>query len=127
MIDYEKIVAEDGKRLVMFGKWAGYAGFINILHGLGLRLLALGHHTPFLHIALAHNYSDSHMAINALRDCGYEIALNRLPRSLGPLVFVFTGSGNVSQGAQELFEHLPHEFVDATTLPKVAMKGRMFN
>jgi hypothetical protein len=50
----------------MFGRWAGYAGFIDILHGLGLRLLALGHHTPFLHIALAHNYSDSHMAINAV-------------------------------------------------------------
>lgn len=32
----------------MFGKWAGYAGTIDILHGLGLRLLALGHHTPFL-------------------------------------------------------------------------------
>lgn len=26
----------------------GVAGMINILHGLGLRLLALGHHTPFM-------------------------------------------------------------------------------
>lgn len=26
----------------------GIAGMINILHGLGLRLLALGHHTPFM-------------------------------------------------------------------------------
>lgn len=48
-------------------------------------------------------------------------------RSLGPLVFVFTGSGNVSRGAQELFEHLPHEYVDASTLPKVAQKGRKFS
>uniref|UniRef100_A0A7E4ULH5 Saccharopine dehydrogenase n=1 Tax=Panagrellus redivivus TaxID=6233 RepID=A0A7E4ULH5_PANRE len=125
LIDYEKINNNDGKRLVMFGKWAGYAGFINILHGLGLRLLALGHHTPFLHIALAHNYRDSHMAINAVRDCGYEIALNRMPRSLGPLIFVFTGTGNVSQGAQELFSHFPHEFVDPVTLPKVARKGQL--
>uniref|UniRef100_A0A914EBA5 Saccharopine dehydrogenase (NAD(+), L-glutamate-forming) n=1 Tax=Acrobeloides nanus TaxID=290746 RepID=A0A914EBA5_9BILA len=125
LIDYEKIVDSKGRRMVMFGKWAGYAGFINILHGLGLRLLALGHHTPFLHIALAHNYSDSHMAINALRDCGYEIALGRLPRSLGPLVFVFTGTGNVSQGAQELFEQFPHEYVDPHTLPKVATKGQL--
>ncbi|KAJ1350331.1 hypothetical protein KIN20_006098 [Parelaphostrongylus tenuis] len=125
LIDYEKIVDENGKRLVMFGKWAGNAGFIDILHGLGLRLLALGHHTPFLHIGLAHNYSDSHTAINALRDIGYEIALGKMPRSLGPLVFVFTGSGNVSQGAQELFLHLPHEFVDVATLPKVAQKGEL--
>ncbi|KHN75471.1 Alpha-aminoadipic semialdehyde synthase, mitochondrial [Toxocara canis] len=124
LIDYEKIVDAQGRRLVMFGRWAGYAGFIDILHGLGLRLLALGHHTPFLHIGLAHNYRDSHMAINALRDAGYEIALNNMPRSLGPLVFVFTGTGNVSQGAQQLFEHLPHEYVDVSTLPMVSQKGR---
>ncbi|KAI6224429.1 hypothetical protein M3Y99_01399800 [Aphelenchoides fujianensis] len=104
LIDFEKICTEDGNRLVMFGKWAGYTGFIDILHGLGLH---------------------SHMAINAVRDCGYEIALNRLPHSLGPLIFVFTGTGNVSQGAQELFKHLPHEFVDASTLPMVAKKGHM--
>ncbi|PIO65009.1 alanine dehydrogenase/PNT domain protein, partial [Teladorsagia circumcincta] len=79
LIDYEKIVNSKGKRLVMFGKWAGNAGFIDILHGLGLRLLALGHHTPFLHVGLAHNYSDSHSAINALRDIGYEIALDKMP------------------------------------------------
>ncbi|PIC37692.1 hypothetical protein B9Z55_016231 [Caenorhabditis nigoni] len=125
LLDYEKIVDDKGKRLVMFGKWAGNAGFIDILHGIGLRLLALGHNTPFLHMGLAHNYNDSHMAINALRDIGYEIALDRMPRSLGPLIFVFTGSGNVSQGARELFEHLPHEYVDVATLPKVAQKGQL--
>lgn len=37
-----------GKRVVAFGKYAGVAGMINILHGLGVRLLALGHHTPFM-------------------------------------------------------------------------------
>ena len=29
---------------------------IDILHGVGVRLLALGHHTPFMHIGMAHNY-----------------------------------------------------------------------
>jgi alpha-aminoadipic semialdehyde synthase len=53
--------------------------------------------------------------------------LNRLPHSLGPLVFVFTGTGNVSQGAQDFFKHLPHEFVDPSTLPKVAKKGGKFS
>ena len=32
-----------------------------------------------------------------IRDAGYEIALGMMPPSLGPLTFVFTGSGNVSQ------------------------------
>ena len=48
LIDYEKMVNSKGRRQVAFGKYAGVAGMINILHGLGLRLLALGHHTPFM-------------------------------------------------------------------------------
>lgn len=48
LIDYEKIIDENGQRQVAFGKYAGVAGMVNILHGLGLRLLALGHHTPFM-------------------------------------------------------------------------------
>lgn len=42
------MVDEKGQRVVAFGKYAGVAGMINILNGLGLRLLALGHHTPFM-------------------------------------------------------------------------------
>ncbi|XP_023384649.1 alpha-aminoadipic semialdehyde synthase, mitochondrial isoform X3 [Pteropus vampyrus] len=48
LIDYEKMVDHRGIRVVAFGQWAGVAGMINILHGMGLRLLALGHHTPFM-------------------------------------------------------------------------------
>lgn len=105
---------EKGQRVVAFGKYAGVAGMVNILHGLGLRLLALGHHTPFMvrtkniliydnkfpnfqHIGPAHNYRSSSMARQAIRDAGYEISLGMMPKSIGPLTFVFTGSGNVSQ------------------------------
>lgn len=48
LVDYERIVDDQGARLVAFGKYAGVVGMINILHGLGLRFLALGHHTPFM-------------------------------------------------------------------------------
>ena len=51
-----------GQRVVAFGKFAGIAGMIDILHGIGLRMLALGHHTPFMHIGPAHNYRNSHHA-----------------------------------------------------------------
>ncbi|GAB6020684.1 hypothetical protein CHUAL_003353 [Chamberlinius hualienensis] len=123
LIDYEKMVDNNGQRVVAFGKWAGVAGMINILHGLGLRLLALGHHTPFMHIGPAHNYRNSGMARQAIRDAGYEIALGMMPKSIGPLTFVFTGSGNVSQGAQEMFAELPHEYVSPDMLKKVAERG----
>jgi alpha-aminoadipic semialdehyde synthase len=52
LLDYEKLADERGQRLVAFGKYAGVAGMVNILHGLGLRLLALGHHTPFMVITI---------------------------------------------------------------------------
>ncbi|XP_040063451.2 alpha-aminoadipic semialdehyde synthase, mitochondrial isoform X2 [Ixodes scapularis] len=123
LIDYERMCDENGARVVAFGKYAGKAGMINILHGLGLRLLALGHHTPFMHIGPAHNYRNSGMAKQAVRDAGYEIALGMMPRSIGPLTFVFTGTGNVSQGAQDVFEDLPCEWVDPKDLPEVAEQG----
>ena len=55
------------------------------------------------HVGPAHNYRNSGMGMQAVRDAGYEIALGMMPRSIGPLSFVFTGSGNVSQvcGAQK--------------------------
>ncbi|XP_041348560.1 alpha-aminoadipic semialdehyde synthase, mitochondrial-like isoform X2 [Gigantopelta aegis] len=123
LIDYEKMVDSEGQRVVAFGKYAGVSGMINILHGMGLRLLALGHHTPFMHIGPSHNYRNTEMARQAVREAGYEIALGRMPKSLGPLTFVFTGSGNVSQGAQEVFQELPHEYIEPEYLPKVARQG----
>ena len=36
-VDYEKMEDATGKRVVAFGKYAGIAGMIDILHGLGLR------------------------------------------------------------------------------------------
>lgn len=50
LIDYEKMCDAKNQRLVAFGRYAGIAGMINIMHGLGLRLLALGHHTSFINI-----------------------------------------------------------------------------
>jgi alpha-aminoadipic semialdehyde synthase len=125
LMDYEKLMDEKGQRVVAFGKMAGIAGTVNILHGLGLRLLALGHHTPFMHIGPAHNYRHSSMAKQAVRDAGYDIALGLLPKSIGPLTVVFTGSGNVSQGSQEIFQELPYEYVAPEMLKKAAEHGSL--
>lgn len=123
LIDYEKMVDPNGFRIVAFGQWAGVAGMINILHGLGLRFLALGHHTPFMHIGMAHNYRNVSQAIQAVRDCGYEISLGLMPKSIGPLTFVFTGTGNVSKGAQDIFNELPCEYVEPHELKEVSETG----
>ncbi|XP_051007819.1 alpha-aminoadipic semialdehyde synthase, mitochondrial isoform X2 [Acomys russatus] len=123
LIDYEKMVDHRGSRIVAFGQWAGVAGMINILHGMGLRLLALGHHTPFMHLGMAHNYRNSSQAVQAVRDAGYEISLGLMPKSIGPLTFVFTGTGNVSKGAQDVFNELPCEYVEPHELKEVSKTG----
>jgi len=48
------------------------------------------------YVGPAHNYRNSYVAQAAIREAGYEIALGMMPKSLGPLTFIFTGTGNVS-------------------------------
>ena len=44
-----------------------------------------------------HNYKNSRAAKLAIYELGEDIAAGKLPVHFGPLSFVFTGSGNVSQ------------------------------
>lgn len=60
LVDYELLKDQAGRRLVAFGKYAGYAGAINCLHGVGLRLLEKGYRTPFLVPQLYIFYSNTH-------------------------------------------------------------------
>ena len=51
LVDYECITVggqRGGKRLVAFGRYAGIAGMVDFLRGLGERYLSLGYSTPFL-------------------------------------------------------------------------------
>nr|XP_053654082.1 alpha-aminoadipic semialdehyde synthase, mitochondrial-like [Cherax quadricarinatus] len=113
-----------GQRVVAFGKYTGVAGMINILNGLGLCLLILGHHTPFMHIGPAHNYRNTEMARQSICDTGYEISLGMMPKSIGSLMFIFTGTGNVPQGAQEIVQELPHEYVSVKALKNLKLLNK---
>jgi alpha-aminoadipic semialdehyde synthase len=70
---------------------------INVLHGLGLRMLSLGVTSPFLHIGLAHNYAEVSDVVPVLHRIGESMKKYKLPKVIAPLTFSFTGSGNVSQ------------------------------
>lgn len=50
---------------------------------------------------------------------GQNLQIAGLPRPLSPFVFAFTGSGNVTDGALEIFQELPHEFISVHDLPYV--------
>lgn len=123
LFDYEAIAADvpdgsnssDGKtkkrRLVAFGKYAGIAGMIDTFQCLGRRLLASGYSTPFLNCPPSYVHYDLDSAKVHIRDLGRRMEEYGLPDGLDPLVFGFTGSGNVTRGALEVFELLPHKMI----------------
>ena len=123
LMDYE-CINQDGlrsaPRLIAFGGYAGRAGVIDGLRGLGERFLSLGYSTPFLNLGSSYMYTDLPSAKAAVAAVGEGISKNGLggiPEDFAPLVIGFTGNGNVSQGAQEIFRLLPHEFVKVEDLP----------
>ncbi|XP_048619279.1 alpha-aminoadipic semialdehyde synthase [Brassica napus] len=84
--------------------------------------LGLGYSTPFLSVGSSYMYSSLAAAKAAVISVGEEIASQGLPSGICPLVFVFTGTGNVSLGAQEIFKLLPHTFVEPSQLPELFLK-----
>lgn len=115
LYDYE-LISKEGKRLVAFGRFAGYAGMINALNGLGDVLLSRGIRSPFIHVPLAHHYRNLDHVKRSMIELGNDIKSKGISIDANPIVFTFTGKGNVSQGAQEIFKLLPHEWIEAKDL-----------
>jgi len=125
LIDYERVVDEQGKRLIFFGRYAGLAGMINSLWSLGLRLKEAGYKTPFEQIKQAHHYSSLSEARESISAVGQEIAENGLPKELLPLTIAFTGYGNVSQGAQEILGLLPIKEISPEKLLSLRSRSKL--
>ncbi|KAH7296234.1 hypothetical protein KP509_26G014900 [Ceratopteris richardii] len=119
LYDYERIVGDRGERLVAFGEYAGTAGMIDLLRGLGERYLNLGYSTPFLSIGSSFMYTSLSAAKAAVLAAGDEIRTDGLPFQISPIVFIFTGSGNVARGALEVFRLLPHTFISPSQLSQL--------
>ena len=108
LIDYERITDDEGRRLVFFGRHAGLAGMVDTLWAFGERLRAEGMKSPFDAIRPAHTYATLDDVRNAAFELGERILADGLPSEIEPVVFGFAGYGNVSMGAQEIFDLLPH-------------------
>ncbi|MBS4014660.1 MAG: hypothetical protein KGZ97_13050 [Bacteroidetes bacterium] len=108
LIDYEVVTDEQKKRLIFFGKYAGYAGMINSLWSTGQRLKEFGYtDNVFLKIQQSCKYNSLADAKKVISEVGQEISKNGLPKELLPFTIGFTGYGNVSIGAQEIANLLP--------------------
>jgi alpha-aminoadipic semialdehyde synthase len=119
LIDYEKVTDETGRRLIFFGRQAGWAGMLDTLWALGARLAWEGIGTPLAELGQALTYPDLESAKAAVYAAGERIRAEGLPPSLCPLVVGFAGYGNVSQGAQDIFDLLPFEEVAPGNLPQL--------
>ncbi len=116
LIDYECIADDSGRRLVFFGRFAGLAGMIDTLNGLGRRLKSQGFNTPFIQIKPAFEYADIHDAKEQIKEAVSDIEKENFPEDILPLVFGFAGYGNVSKGAQEIFDLIPHQQITPAEL-----------
>ena len=127
LIDYERIVDEQGRRLIFFGRFAGLAGMINSLWSLGERMKRKGVSTPFVKIKQTHLYHSLEEAKAVVEEVGKEIAEHGFPGELTPLVIGITGYGNVSKGAQEILELLPVKEISPEELPALRNKTSLPN
>lgn len=126
LIDYEKVVDTSGRRLIYFGNWAGLAGISETIRALGERLEYEGltpnpfaGMTPTLELKSLSDLKDEFSAL------GKRIEEEGLPSNLTPLVVGFAGYGNVSRGAQELFDILPHKKIEPEELINIPPSDRI--
>jgi alpha-aminoadipic semialdehyde synthase len=99
LLDYELIADAQDRRLIFFGRHAGYAGMIDALWALGQRLALDGFDTPFRRIEPAHRYATLADALDHLGDVGRELTRDGLPDGLDPIVCGFIGTGRPASTA----------------------------
>jgi alpha-aminoadipic semialdehyde synthase len=107
LIDYEKVVDEEKRRLIFFGKHAGIAGMIDTFWALGQRLSWEKIPNPFKQIKIAHQYESLAKAKEEISEVGKKIKSDGLDKSLLPFICGISGYGHVSQGVQEILDLLP--------------------
>ena len=107
LIDYEKMVDENDRRLIFFGRYAGIAGMIDTLWAFGQRLKYENISDHFTEIKKAYQYESFEQAKNDLKEIGEKIQKDGIPENITPLVCGITGYGNVSKGVQGILNELP--------------------
>lgn len=118
LIDYERIVDEQNRRLIFFSLHAGYAGLVATLAALGQRLAAQGRITALAGLRPAHQYGELGAMKAHLREVGAELA--RAAGDEAPLVIGLAGYGNAAAGCREMLECLPARQVAVADLPGAA-------
>lgn len=107
LIDYEKITDEKNNRLIAFGKYAGIAGAIDFLKGLGEYIMQMGISTPLLNSNCSYKYFDLDEAYAHLKKIGKKMVEKEIPEEFRPMIFAITGRGRTAKGCLEVLQNLP--------------------
>ena len=102
------------------------AGISDTLRVLGERLELSGlKPNPFAGMKPTLEIKELDELKEEFRLLGNRIKEQGLPSELTPFVMGFAGYGNVSKGAQEIFDILPHKKVDPEDLPDLAPESNL--
>lgn len=124
LIDYELITNDRNIRhITAFTYFAGYAGMIDSFWALGQRLKSEGITSRFQKVPQSIEKADLQVLKNILKEVGDEITLKGTTIKLPPIIFCFLGSGKTSQGAQEIFEHLPYISITPDQVQDIFIRG----
>lgn len=124
LIDYERVIDDKGRRLIFFGNWAGMAGISDTFRMLGDRLESQGiTPNPFVDMKPTFKLGGLSELKEEFTVLGRRIKEQGLPEVLKPFVIGFAGYGNVSKGAQEIFDILPHEVINPAELEHIPPKS----
>jgi alpha-aminoadipic semialdehyde synthase len=120
LFDYERIVDENGRRLIFFGRHAGLAGMVNTLWTLGGRLRAEGIASPLDELRQMREYADLREALAAMDGLKRSLRENGVPPEIHPLLIGRVGGGNAGRGADEILAAAGAETVETGDLPTLS-------
>ncbi len=123
LIDYERIVNEQNRRLIFFSLHAGYAGMTETLAALGRRFAAQGRPTPLAAIRPAHTYSDLAELKQHLGEVGACLSAAAAAGDGAPIIIGLAGYGNVAAGCREILACLAAREITVDELPAASAAG----
>ncbi len=124
VIDYELIRNENNHRLITaFTYNAGYAGMVDTLWTLGLRLKIRGISSPFENIPQAIEGEDLQAIKDIVKATGRIISKKGTPEEIPPVITCFLGVGKTSTGAREIFDLLPVQEITPDQIGEIFYHG----
>jgi hypothetical protein len=116
LIDYERITDDRNRRLIFFGKFAGYAGAIETLRALGIKLAKKGMPNYLEKIKQPYEYGTLENAKSEIAKIAAELRRDWPAMCCEYDNIAVTGLGNVASGAMEILRILPHRIVPASDI-----------